>query len=271
MPNRIIKESICTSETINLLTPDLETFFYRLMVQCDDFGRMDARPSVIRSRCYPLRLNKVTDKQITLWVNKLAQVDLIKIYSTDSKYFLQITTWEKHQQIRAKRSKYPEPEIYCNQLIADDIKNTQAQNEAKLEESDSNGNQLIADDSICPRNPIQSNPNPIRNPNTVKSPYGEFQNVLLSETELEKLKIKFGEQEALERIKAFSESLQSHKDYQKKYTDHYATILTWARLEEKRNGVKNNGQQGQNRNESGGKVTGRTQGFTDEEYTRSLR
>ena len=47
MPNRIIKETICTSDTIERLTPFEETFFYRLIVNCDDYGRMDARPAIL--------------------------------------------------------------------------------------------------------------------------------------------------------------------------------------------------------------------------------
>ena len=139
MPNRILKETICTSETINELTPELEVFFYRLIVQCDDFGRFDARSSIIRSRCYPLLLDKVTDKMVIDWLNTLSDSGLIKLYEADNKKYLLITTWDKHQQMRAKRSKYPAPESICNHLLADD--------------------------SICPRNPIQSN----KNPNSVKT------------------------------------------------------------------------------------------------------
>ena len=36
MPNRIIKESIRTSDSINDLTWFEEVLFYRLMVSCDD-------------------------------------------------------------------------------------------------------------------------------------------------------------------------------------------------------------------------------------------
>ena len=143
MPNRILKESICISETINDLSPELEVFFYRLIVQCDDYGRFDARPSIIRSRCYPLRLDKVTDKQVASWLNGLVAAGVVKLYTSGDKQYLLITTWDKHQQVRARRSKYPTPDSICNQLLADD----------------SICNQLLADDSICHRNP---NPNPIR-------------------------------------------------------------------------------------------------------------
>lgn len=137
MPNRILKESICTSETIDGLSIEAETFFYRLMVQCDDFGRMDARPSVLRARCYPLRLDKITDKQVSRWLNELSDADLLWVYEVEGRAYLQVTTWDKHQQKRAKHSKYPQPperDITCNQLQADssnsprEYENTRSEN-----------------------------------------------------------------------------------------------------------------------------------------------
>ena len=35
MPNRIIKETICTSDTIDLLNAEEERLFYRLLVNAD--------------------------------------------------------------------------------------------------------------------------------------------------------------------------------------------------------------------------------------------
>ena len=48
MPNRIIKESIRTSDSINELNWFEEVLFYRLMVSCDDYGRFDGRIAIIR-------------------------------------------------------------------------------------------------------------------------------------------------------------------------------------------------------------------------------
>src|SRR5579859_5826669 len=109
MPNRILKDSICTSETIDVLSVDGERFFYRLLVQCDDFGRFDARPSVIRSRCFPLRLERVTDKLVSKWLCELEDAGLVWTYTVDDKTYLQVTKWSLHQQMRAARSRYPEP------------------------------------------------------------------------------------------------------------------------------------------------------------------
>lgn len=38
MPSRIIKESICTSETLAALSAEAERLFYRIIVKCDDYG-----------------------------------------------------------------------------------------------------------------------------------------------------------------------------------------------------------------------------------------
>jgi len=141
MPNRIIKESICTSDNLNTLSLEAEVFFYRLIVNCDDYGRMDARPIILRTRCFPLRVDKMTDNRIANLLQELVDAKLIAVYDVQGERFLQMKTWEKHQQVRARRSKYPDPD--GNQPI-----------------SEITCNQMIADDSKCPRNPIQSNPNP---------------------------------------------------------------------------------------------------------------
>ena len=64
-----------------------------------------------------------------------------------------------------------------------------------------------------------------------KDKYGEFGNVLLKKEEFEKLKEKFP-QDYMERIDSLSEYMRSKG---KTYKDHYATILSWARKEEREN------------------------------------
>lgn len=120
MPNRILKESICTSETIAELTPFEETFFYRLIVSCDDFGRFDARPAILKGRLFPLA--DVTIKAIQSALSKLSTVGILELYEVEGRGYLQLCTWSKHQQTRASKSKYPPPsEGTCKHLQADDI------------------------------------------------------------------------------------------------------------------------------------------------------
>ena len=126
MPNRIIKESICTSDSINQLTPFQEVFFYRLLVNCDDYGRLDARPDVLASKLYPLR-RSILEEQITGALSALTSAELVDLYEVKGKPFLQIVTWAEHQSIRAKKSKYPAKDETCTQMQANASKCTQMQ------------------------------------------------------------------------------------------------------------------------------------------------
>ena len=137
MPNRILKESICTSDSIDALDWFGEVLFYRLLVNCDDYGRFDGRTAVIKNRLFPLKTEGLTLKNVEVAINKLVSIGLVCRYEANGKPFLFLPTWNEHQQIRAKKSKFPEPEIICNHLLSDDSK--------------------------CPRNPIQSESNPNTN------------------------------------------------------------------------------------------------------------
>lgn len=117
MPDRIIKESICISDTLNQLTDFEERFWHRLTVNCDDFGRFDARPAVLKGRLFPLMDGK-TQKNMTDALNKLASVGLIELYEVDGRPFLHVVTWDKYQRIRAKRSRFPSPDDDCRQMTS---------------------------------------------------------------------------------------------------------------------------------------------------------
>ena len=74
MPNRILKDSICTSPNIDALSREAEAFFYRLLVQCDDRGRIESNPTDIIARCFPLRIDSVSTDGVQGWIAELQQV-----------------------------------------------------------------------------------------------------------------------------------------------------------------------------------------------------
>ena len=113
MPNRILKESVCTSDTIDGLSWFEEVLFYRLIVNCDDFGRFDGRVAVIKNRLFPLKEN-LTLKTVSEAINRLASAGLVALYEFEGKPYLHLPTWNEHQNVRAKRSKYPSPENCVN-------------------------------------------------------------------------------------------------------------------------------------------------------------
>lgn len=138
MPNRILKESICTSDQISQLSWFEEAFFYRLIVNADDYGRFDGRVPIIRSRLFPLK--DVRDKQIEDALAALSSVELVEVYVVDDKPFVRLTGWDKHQTIRAKKSKYPAPEEGCKQLQSIAINCNQMQANVHVIQSESNPN-----------------------------------------------------------------------------------------------------------------------------------
>lgn len=132
MPSRIIKESICMSEDIAALSSEAEILFYRLIVKADDYGTYYGNPSIIKNTCFPLISDDIKVEQVKSWIAELAKVGLVIYYeASDGKAYVKLTKWDKHQQIRAKKPKYPVFDDTCKRLISNDIK--------------------------CPRNPIQSN------------------------------------------------------------------------------------------------------------------
>ncbi len=118
MPNRILKESICTSESINALSWFEEAFFYRLITNCDDYGRMDARAAILKSRLFPLK--DVTAKQVESVLSKLSTLGMVRVYEYDRQPYLELTAWGKHQRLRDSKEKYPAPpeDVHSPQLAA---------------------------------------------------------------------------------------------------------------------------------------------------------
>ena len=145
MPNRIIKESILTSET----TASLDDFSFRLFVSliclADDFGRGKANPAIIKGQAFALR-DEVTKEQVERGLEELVKVDAIHLYTIGDTTYFYFPTWSKHQRVRNSKAKCPPPPIYDNlpQFAADC----------------GNSPQLAADCRNLPPNPI-----PIENPN----------------------------------------------------------------------------------------------------------
>ena len=141
MPNRLIKESITMSEDIAELSFGAEVLFYRLMVKADDYGAYYGDERILQNTLFPLQTDKVKQKNIRAWIEELEKHNLIFQYDgPDGKRYVQITKWNAHQRIRAKKSRYPRPDYIGGHMTADD----------------STCQQLTADDRPIQSNPIQS-------------------------------------------------------------------------------------------------------------------
>ena len=105
MPTRYLKPGIRDSQSMeNVTIPDAEVMYYRLIVSVDDFGRCDARPLVLKSLCFPIRLYATADKCIE-WAKHLESAGLLELYEAEGKPYLQLTKWDNKP--RAPKSRFP--------------------------------------------------------------------------------------------------------------------------------------------------------------------
>lgn len=222
MPNRIIKESICVSDSIAELSWFEEVLFYRLIVSCDDYGRFDGRIPVIKNRLFPLKDN-LTAKAVSDGINKLASAGLVVLYEFEGKPYLYLPTWNDHQNVRAKKSKYPAPE---DSLITYEYGCTQMNSDVPVIQS------VSESESVSEYEDNANGETSVRKP--VRHKYGAYQNVLLSDSDFEKLQDEFPHdfQERIERLSGYMESTG------KKYKNHLATIRNWAKRDASQKPVK---------------------------------
>lgn len=230
MPNRIIKESICTSRKINLLTPEEEVFFYRLLVNCDDYGCFFAEPDLLAGKLYPRR--RLEEQEMLRIRDRLAEVGLIVLYEHKGEMYLYLPSWAEHQRVRTKKRRFPPPDgqnaennaggNVSPQVAAScsEMRPTRAPAESESES--------------------ESNPNPNTNPNTNPNPnsasgsacvgvqqeekkkFAEF--VSLTNAEYEALVAKVGKQGAERCI----ELLDNYKGSTgKTYKSDYRAMLNW--------------------------------------------
>jgi len=106
MPTRIIRDGILTSERVNALSPLAELFYRRLMSVADDHGRYTGNLTLIRSSCYPLKIDSVKEDSIKKHLAECIDVGLIVPYTVDAKPYIWLVDFG--QRINGK-SKFPEP------------------------------------------------------------------------------------------------------------------------------------------------------------------
>ena len=108
MPNRMLKESILSSEKFNSLTWFEQSTYIRLILLADDYGRLDGRDVILKSYCYPLD-DKVTRSAISKAISHMVNVGLLQKYEVNNKPYIYFPNFGKYQRLRSKTSKYPAP------------------------------------------------------------------------------------------------------------------------------------------------------------------
>ena len=93
---RFIYPTIATSLSIAQLSALAELFFWRLLPQVDDQGRLIGHPKQLKALACPMR-EEITEKNIPDLLKELEAADLIIQYSTSSTLLIQIKSWWSYQ------------------------------------------------------------------------------------------------------------------------------------------------------------------------------
>lgn len=107
MPNRILREGILSSARVDALSVAAELFYRRLHSKVDDYGRHESHPELLRTACYPLRVDKVKARHVVAWLAECEKSGLLVTYKVGSKTYLQLLDWR--QQMRSP-SRCPAPD-----------------------------------------------------------------------------------------------------------------------------------------------------------------
>jgi len=134
VPNRIIRESICNSPSLEQLSPGAEVLFYRLLTRADDFGLFEADPLVVLGGCFPLRIGKLKPREVAAWLAELDGAEIVLHYRTNGRTYGQFINFNKYNRLRSKNPKHPLPP---------------APGPADLPADDSTCCHVTADDSRC--------------------------------------------------------------------------------------------------------------------------
>lgn len=108
MPNRIIKDTIRTSKSVNALTDFQFRVWLYLITYVDDYGCGSADAELLKGFVFPRRKG-ITESQIQKAIDDLASMGIIHLYYVDGESYLCFPNWDKHQRIQAKKRKFPEP------------------------------------------------------------------------------------------------------------------------------------------------------------------
>lgn len=115
MPVRIIKEDICSSYSLAVISAEAERLFYRLLTKTDDYGRFDADPQIVMSRCFERPSKDITLDNVKVWMHELAKPingekkGMISFYLADGRIYGIFNNMSKHHRKRAKYARYPPP------------------------------------------------------------------------------------------------------------------------------------------------------------------
>jgi hypothetical protein len=208
---RMFAKTIIDSDAFLDMPQSTQLLYFHLSMRADDDGFINNPKSIMRN-------TKCNEDDLKLLALK-------KFLIPFESGVVVIKHWKIHNYIakdRYKETKYKEEKATLfldeNNAYTNCIQPVYELDTQVRLGKDRIGKESIGEDNISD----SSEPEPPKKPS--KHKYGEYQNVLLTDEELQKLKTEYSDYgERIERLSAYVESTG------KKYKSHYATIRMWAK------------------------------------------
>lgn len=228
---RMLNRSISTSRKLSKVSDRSVIIFTWLMPHTDDWGLMDGDANLVRAKVVPLRDYTVSDVEESL--TELEKVGLIERYEVDGDTYLEIIGFDLHQYFRPDRrrvSEFPNRKGKLNDDKEYDIRN----GIPVVNQADTSGKPEGTNRSLNKVKPSKTKPSKTKQIKKQPDgkPYGEFQNVFLTDEQYDRLLNHWlgGNEKALEElIFELSGYMEQSEKNAKKYSNHYATLLNWAK------------------------------------------
>ena len=109
MPDRVIRETILSSQSMARMSPEGERQLVRLWLTCDNHGRFEADPQLVRAKCFPRMLDIVTEEDVAAWLDEIQDAETVSFYEVDEKLYGFHPNWLRSNKLRTENSKYPNP------------------------------------------------------------------------------------------------------------------------------------------------------------------
>jgi len=220
---RMFAKTIIDSDAFLDMPITSQLLYFHLAMRADDDGFINKPKSI-------MRMCSCKEDDMKLLITK----KFIIPFETG---IVVIKHWKIHNYIakdRYKETKYKEEKSTLS-LDENNSYTTCIQPVYELNTQDRLGKDSLVKDSIEEYDSDESEPPAPKKSKPVKHKYGEYNNVLLTDEELDKLKDEYIDwQDRIENLSSYVASTG------KSYKSHYATIRNWARKDQERKPVSNN-------------------------------
>ena len=109
MPDRVLPDRILKDDRLNRVSPLAELLFRRLLSVVDDYGAYESDIRVIRAYCYPLKVDRIREADISRWIQELETAGLIAPVDTSRGPAIQVHLDYRPRKPKATRSKVLDP------------------------------------------------------------------------------------------------------------------------------------------------------------------